>query len=239
MQDDKRITSPEAYGSYGEFFDAFRSLAQRYGDLPAESVMAAYGRAAAWTNPFVQNNRVKRISSFPVQYTKDQIVKMLQAPNGNEVQLRQVSHALEWTAYPYFKIRKTYQAINTYRYFTYPLYLDGTEDKNSLLREWRLLDKFNRRLRPDMCAHKIVGQAIQEGKVCKNHIGVGGTAVGTGGGTVDGHIPCAPGQREGQTGGGVVHVNAHGHGHLTGTVGGYRGPGFHIGGTAFGINRCG
>lgn len=166
MHEEKRITSPEAYGSYGEFFDAFRSLAQRYGDLPAESVMAAYGRAAAWTNPFVQNNRVKRISSFPVNYTKDQIAKMIQTPNGNEVQLRQISHALEWTAYPYFKIRKTYQAINTYRYFTYPLYLDGTEDKNSLMREWRLLDKFNRRIRPDMCAHKIVGQAIQEGKVC-------------------------------------------------------------------------
>ena len=164
--DNKQFTSPEAYSSYGEFFDDFRTLAQKYGDLSAESVMAAYNRAAAYTNPFVQNNRVKRISSFPINFTKDQIVKMLQNPNGNEVQLRQVAHGLEWTAYPYFKIRKTYQGINTYRYFTYPLYLDGTEDKNSVMREWRLLDKFNRKLRPEMYAHRIVGQAIQEGKVC-------------------------------------------------------------------------
>ena len=158
--------SPEAYSSYHEFFSEFRNLAREYGGLSADSVMAAYGRAAAYTNPFVQNNRVKRISSFPVNYSKDQIAEMIKSPNGNEIQLRQISHALEWTAYPYFKIRKTYQAINTYKYYTYPLYIDGSEDKNAITREWRLLDKFNRKLRPDMCAHKITGQAIQEGKVC-------------------------------------------------------------------------
>lgn len=167
MDRDKQLMTPEAYSSYGEFFDAFRSLAREYGGLSADSVMAAYGRAAgAVTNPFVQNNRVKRISSFPVNFTKDQIVKMLQAPNGNERSLRQVAHGLEWTAYPFWKIRKTYQSINTYRYFTYPRYIEEGEDQKAILREWRLLDKLNKRLRPDMYAHKITGQAIQEGKVC-------------------------------------------------------------------------
>lgn len=166
MDRDKQLMTPEAYSSYGEFFDAFRSLAREYGGLSAESVMAAYGRAAAYTNPFVQNNRVKRISSFPVNFTKDEIVKMLQAPNGNEKNLRQVSHGLEWTAYPYWKIRKTYQSINTYRYYTYPRYIDEGEDQKAIMREWRLLDKLNKKLRPDMYAHRITGQAIQEGKVC-------------------------------------------------------------------------
>lgn len=164
--DGHRLMSPEAYSSYGEFFDAFRGLAKEYGGLPADSVLAAYGRAAAYTNPFTQNNRVKHISSFPVNYTKEQIGKFLQNPDGSEIQLRQISHALEWTAYPYFKIRKTYQSINTYRYFTYPMYLDGTEDKAAVLREWRLLDKLNRKLTPDAMAHRITGQALQEGKVC-------------------------------------------------------------------------
>lgn len=166
MENNKALMAPEAYSSYGEFFRDFRNLAKDYGGMSADRVMAAYGRAAAFTNPFVQNSRVKRISSFPVDYTKDQIAKMIVAPNGNERQLRQVSHALEWTAYPYFKIRKTYQQINTYRYFTYPRYLEGTEDNSAVMREWRLLDKLNRRIRPDVCAHKIVGQVIQEGKVC-------------------------------------------------------------------------
>ena len=161
----KNLMSPEAYSSYGEFFGEFRKLAQEYGGLSADAVMSAYGRAMG-TNPFTQNNRVKRISSFPVNYTKDQIVTMLQAPNGHEIQLRQVAHGLEWTAYPFWKIRKTYQSINSYHYYTYPLYLDGSEDKAAVAREWRLLDKLSRRMRPDVCAHKIVGQAIQEGKVC-------------------------------------------------------------------------
>lgn len=166
MANNDRLMNAESYGSYGEFFEAFRNLASQYSNMPADSVWAAYNRAVSWTNPFVQNSRVKRISSFPVNFTKDQIVKFLQAPNGNERALRQVAHGLEWTAYPYFKIRKAYQGINTYRYFTYPLYLDGTEDKQCVLREWRLLDKLNHKLRPEMCAHKITGQALQEGKVC-------------------------------------------------------------------------
>ena len=162
----KNLRAPEAYSTYGEFFRDFRELANTYGGLSADRVMAAYGRAARFTNPFVQNNRAKRISSFPVNYTKDQIAKMITEPYSSERQLRQISHALEWTAYPYFKIRKTYQQINTYRYYHYPRYLDGTEDRESVLREWRLLDKLNHRLRPDVFAHRITGQAIQEGKVC-------------------------------------------------------------------------
>lgn len=166
MDNPKSLMSPAAYGSYNEFFQDFRALAKEYSGISQDSLLAAYGRAASWTNPFVQNNRVKHISSFPVDYTKDQIAKMVVAPNGNERPLRQTAHALEWSAYPYFKIRKTYQSVNTYHYYTHPLYLDGTEDKNAVLREWRLLDKFSRRLRPEMCAHKIVGQVMQEGKVC-------------------------------------------------------------------------
>lgn len=160
------LMTAESYSSYGEFYDNFRALAQEYGGLSSDSIMAAYGRAAAFTNPFIQNNRVKRISSFPVEYSKDEIARMIQSPAGNEIQLRQTSHALEWTAYPYFKIRKTYQQINTYRYYTYPRYIKEGEDMDAVMREWTLLDKFSKKLRPEIFAHKIVGQAIQEGKIC-------------------------------------------------------------------------
>ena len=88
---------------------------------------------------------------------------MLKAPDGNEKALRQVAHGLEWTAYPYRKIRTTYQAINTYRYYHYPVYADEVTD--DLMREGRLLDKFNHALKPDAWARQIVGQTVQEGKI--------------------------------------------------------------------------
>lgn len=162
LRDNKTMLPAAVYGSYREFFEDFRTLAKQYGGMSADNVLAAYARA---TDPFIQNNRVKRISSLPVDYTKDQIAKMIVAPNGNEKPLRETAHALEWSAYPFFKIRKTYQEINTYRYYTYPLYIEDGEDMEAVKREWKLLDKLNRRLRPDACAHKIAGQVMQEGKV--------------------------------------------------------------------------
>lgn len=152
-----------SYASYGEYFDAMRNLAAEYGSMPVENVFSAWARASAATNPFIQNRRVKRINTMPGDYGKDDIVGMLKNPDGNEQALREVAHGLEWTAYPYRKIRSTYQAINTYHYYHYPAYVDKPTEE--MWREGRLLDKFNRAMTPDVWARQIVGQTVQEGKV--------------------------------------------------------------------------
>ena len=87
-------------------------------------------------------------------------------PYQNEQELRQTAQILRFTAYPFFKITKTYADIPTYRYYTKPLYVDDARAKSKdLWRELNLLDKLNRELRPDACAHKITGQAVTLGKV--------------------------------------------------------------------------
>lgn len=157
------LRSAGAYSSYGEFFGAMRNLAAEYGSMPIENVFSAWARASSATNPFIQNRRVKSINTMPGDYQKDQIVQMLKTPDGHEQPLRAVAHGLEWTAYPYRKIRSTYQAINTYHYYHYPAYIDKPTDE--MWREGKLLDKFNRAMSPDTWTRQIVGQAIQEGKV--------------------------------------------------------------------------
>lgn len=159
------VNNAASYGSYTEYFGALRNLAARYGSLPTDSVFNAWLRATTAVNPFIQNQRVKSISTMPGDYRKDQIVDMLKAPDNREEPLRQVAHGLEWTAYPYRKIRTTYQAVNTYRYYHYPAYLEPEDaGKPEFWREGTLLDKFNHALRPDQWAHQIVGQVVQEGK---------------------------------------------------------------------------
>ena len=161
-----QLKAPEAYNSYAEFFSSARQLAVDYGGMPIDSVLRAYARASMATNPYVQNRRVKTISSFPVDYGKDDIAKMLVSPDGYEQALRQTAHALEWSAYPYHKIRTTYQALNTYHYYAYPAYLSQEDAKSaSYEREAMLVDKLNSCMHPDQWAHQIVGQAMQEGKV--------------------------------------------------------------------------
>lgn len=163
---DNQIKRPEAYNTWGEYFSAMRNLANQYGDIPMDRIWNAWTRASAITSPQLQNRRVKRISTLPEQYSKDKIVEMLRNPDESEQQLRQVAHALEWGAYPYRKMRMTYQGVNTYHYYHYPAYLTADEAKrDAVRREGVLLDKFNRALHPDQWAHQIVGQVVQEGKV--------------------------------------------------------------------------
>lgn len=156
--------------SYSAFF---QNLADRYGDMPIEMAQDAYMRAipfgAAYTNnPFVQNRRVKAAIGLPRDVSKNQIVDMLQAPDENESGLRQVSHILEYTAYPMQKIRTTYQGLCTYRYYIHPAYLEKKADveaEPALLREWRLCYKLAEKMKIRRAAHQIVGQCIQDGKV--------------------------------------------------------------------------
>lgn len=152
------------------FAEEFRKLDTIYGDLDFGKKMAAVVRAGRMFNsytgdPNVQNSRVKKISSLPVDRTKQEIVDFLKNPNDSEIPLRQVSNILEYTAYPMFKLRKTYQDILTYRYYSYPAYVDESEAKTEkFLREWRLIDKLNAHLRPSDIAHEIAGRCVRDGK---------------------------------------------------------------------------
>ena len=158
------------FGTYPELFAKFRSLSERYGGLSQDSIISAFtrvtGQRPMLNNPYIQNRRVKAISSLPADFTKDQVGEMLRSPDANEQALRRVEHGLEYTAYPLFHMRKVYQDLLTYHsYFTPQFSQEGDAKKGDLWREWRLLEKLRQELDPAAWAHKIAGQAMQEGKV--------------------------------------------------------------------------
>lgn len=158
------------FSSYGDIFQRFQSLSAEYGGMSAERMIAAFGRATGSAyhsnNPYIQNRRVKQISSLPQDYTKDDVAQMITAPDGNELPLRQVEKGLEYTAYPMFHIRKVYQDLLTYHSYIAPQFLEKEDAKNKeFWREWRLLEKLRYALAPETQAHQAAGQALQEGKV--------------------------------------------------------------------------
>jgi hypothetical protein len=159
----------EQQDSVSKVIERFNEIADSYaGVLSAQSIYNAFSRAGAnlANQPQIQNQRVKSISSLPNDYTKEAIGGFLREPYFNEIPLRQTSQVLKWTAYPYFKVAKTYQDIPTYHHYTKPLYMDAEKAKNSaFLREATLLDKFTKALSPEAVAHKITGLATTLGKV--------------------------------------------------------------------------
>lgn len=105
-----------SFGTYAELFAKYRQLAKEYGSLSSENMISAFKTALGFgemytPNPTIQNNRVKGISTRPASYTKEDVGKMLETPEGNEQPLRAVEHALEFQAYPLFNIRTTYQNL--------------------------------------------------------------------------------------------------------------------------------
>ena len=147
--------------------ERFTELVGRYSMLSNNSIARALDRAAVGyiENPFIQNRRVKSISSLPVEYSKDEIGEFLRRPYTSEVPLRNTSEALKWTTYPFWKIGKTYQDISTYHhYFTAKVRGEEAETKD-FMREASLIDELNHTMQVESFAHKATGQAVFQGKV--------------------------------------------------------------------------
>lgn len=160
----KGIKTKEGLSAY------YNSLTETYGFLPPSGVYGAFSRtsfgSAMTNNPFVQNRRVKGVSSTAYPFKKDKVAEFLSAPQDNEKPLRQAMEWVKYAAYPIFNIIKTYQDVPTYRWYNYPLYADETETKSEeFKREWRLLEKICGKVKPSQMAHMIMGQCGVMGKV--------------------------------------------------------------------------
>ena len=149
----------------------YRQLMERYGNISPEGVLSAFSRtglgAAMTFNPYMQNNRIKGISSRAFKYDKNQVASYLDNPDNSEKPLRQAMEWVRYSAYPIFNIIKTYQDVPTYRWYNYPLYLDSESSiaKDDLLREWRLLEKICGKMDVRAAAHRVMGECGISGKV--------------------------------------------------------------------------
>lgn len=155
--------------AYSSFSKLFRAVEASNPNLTQQQFMNAVSRTTMYSyytaNPFVQNDRVKNISSKPDLISKDEIVKCLLSPNNSERELRQLSDALVWTAYPYFKLIKTTADILTYRHYIYPKYIDESDAKTTeFKREWQLAERINEAMKPSQIAHEATMMAMREGK---------------------------------------------------------------------------
>ena len=159
------------YGSFQRIFEKFNSLQMEYGNLSPEVLSGIFGQVGGFgnlytPNPYIQNTRVKSISSSPIPKTKDEVAEMLKSPDSSEQELRQVEHALEYSAYPMLHTRTVYQSLATYRNYITPFASEkGDAKKADFWREWKLLEKLRQTLDIRSKAHEVFGQALQEGKV--------------------------------------------------------------------------
>lgn len=155
---------------YPTFREMFAGLAQKYSSLPVESIQSAFKRTAFGAmfseSPFIQNRRVKQLSSLPVSHGKDELVEMLRHPDDNELPLRQTAELLTWTALPFRDIIRTYTDLATYHWYVQPKYIEDKDaEKDDFWRDYRLATKVVEAFDIKNLAHMASGQAGRMGKV--------------------------------------------------------------------------
>ena len=154
------------YQSFAEIAGKLRELSERYGNIPMGQLAGMFGGRLWTANPYAQNQRVKGIPTRPADYSKDEVARMVQNPEGSEQPLRAVERALEYSAYPLRHLRRVYQDLLTYHSYVAPALCGDAEAKRpEFWREWKLLEKLRRTLNPKESCHMLAGQALQEGKV--------------------------------------------------------------------------
>ena len=153
------------YADFHTISAKMQELSEQYSDLPTSSILTAFS-SVGLGNPYIQNRRVKNISTKAAGYTRDQIEEMLDSPDYNELPLRQVEKHIETSSYPLFHMRHIYQNLLTYHSYIAP-YLSNDHDSETdqFWREWKLLEKLRTEMDVRSVAHMITGQALQEGKV--------------------------------------------------------------------------
>lgn len=154
--------------SYSLAIQRLQSLLGQYGDMGSDAFYNAFSRVGYGLNnePFINNMRVKAINPLPADYTKEELGEFLLSPQTSELPLRKVAESLKWTAYPVFKLQKSYADMPTYHHYVKPLYIEEDKAKtDEFLREWRMVDKAEKAFCVEDFGHQAAAQALLQGKV--------------------------------------------------------------------------
>lgn len=155
------------FASFSDMFDSVRDLAtdSRYSRLSTDKMIRAFGDA--WlSNPYVQNTRMKRIRSTPILRPRDDVEELIKNAQNNEQALRETGIALNYSSYPFYKLKTTIASILTYSWYYIPQYIEKTDaELPEFKRERRLVDKFCKKMKPSLHGRTITQSALDEGKV--------------------------------------------------------------------------
>lgn len=126
----------------------------------AVSIGSSFGN-----NPFIANERIKKISTQPHLAKREDIENALLDPGNNELTLRGATHSIINQTYPLYKLLYLYEGILAYKHYVQPLYVSKDEmTKPRFKSDERLIDMWIKKLNPKKSFRRIVAEILMEGK---------------------------------------------------------------------------
>lgn len=124
-----------------------------------------YYRGALLNDPYLLNQRIKQLRTQPHLMSREEIEEALSKPEDNEYVLRTATHSAIYLTYPLYRLQYLYEGILKYRSYLQPLYVPKEDmSKPRFKSDWRLLDKWHKKLCPEKQFRRIVGEVLPEGK---------------------------------------------------------------------------
>lgn len=139
-------------------------LSKFSGKASYAEVSQAY-QASILNNPFVQNDRVKNISSQAYNTEKSEIQKAMVAPQNHEQILREQSMSLNFQNYVYNTLLRLSRDIPCYYWYVTPQYIEKSEmESDKFKKDIRFANKIVDKFNPQLAFKTINMQVQQEGK---------------------------------------------------------------------------
>lgn len=116
-------------------------------------------------NPFIQNSRLKALSSLPREIERKDLEKAYQNPQNNEKLFRELGWYISTTTYIYYKMLRLSMDVPMFNHFVYPKYVDKKAMKEDKFKqESQLTHKLMEALNPKVAFKKIAMEVKREGK---------------------------------------------------------------------------
>lgn len=149
-----------------EIQNKWYNVLTKYGsDLDVKTVKTAYDKSLTLQNPFLQNTRIKQITSKAVNKEKKDIQNALLNPTNNEQSLREISMNLYYTHYVYNNLLRLSREIPQYHWYVTPQYVDKEQmEANNFKEEIKFVNKIVEKFNPALSFKTINMQVQLEGK---------------------------------------------------------------------------
>ena len=158
-KDDKKIVLTDIQQKWREILHTYSDRG-----LSMTQISSALSNAML-NNPFLQNQRLRRISSSASAKSKTDLQKALQSPQGNEQLFREESLFLSFTNYVYHSLLNLYRDIPLYNYYYTPKYVDKKDMKgDNFKKESKKVDKILKAFKVKQTLKKINKATQVEGK---------------------------------------------------------------------------
>lgn len=135
------------------------------GSLGVDSIFSAWGNVGINSyNPFLENQRIKRVNSSATKTSKEDLQKAIANPMNSEETFRKTSINLYLTNYIYNLLVQLNRQTPVYNYYAFPQFINSNSKKEEIIKEGEKVDKILTAFNPKLTLKTISTQVYIEGK---------------------------------------------------------------------------